>query len=166
MELDGDGNLDLLSGSYSRHDQDMAGLFQVLWGEKGGGFRGPEALQGDDGELLIVTSSGGEDDDVERICTRPFAADLDGDGKLDIIFSNEKEFGIYLFKDMKSGWSRKVLAGKRGDADALPMISRNGTNNGFWVHSGQLWWSNEDTVNLKDHVDRRSIKELLKKAPK
>ncbi|MBM4068252.1 MAG: hypothetical protein FJ271_04830 [Planctomycetes bacterium] len=92
--------------------------------------------------------------------------DLDGDGKLDIIFSNEKEFGIYLFKDMKSGWSRKVLAGKRGDADALPMISRNGTNNGFWVHSGQLWWSNEDTVNLKDHVDRRSIKELLKKAPK
>src|SRR5207248_2642886 len=27
--------------------------------------------------------------------------DLDGDGKLDIIFSNEKEYGIYLFKDMK-----------------------------------------------------------------
>jgi len=88
VELDGDGNLDLLSGSYSRHDQDMAGLFQVLWGEKGGGFRGPEALQGDDGELLIVTSSGGEDDDVERICTRPFAADLDGDGKLDIVTGN------------------------------------------------------------------------------
>lgn len=89
--------------------------------------------------------------------------DLDGDGKLDIIFSNEKEYGIYLFKDMKNGWSRKVMAGKRGDADALPMISRNGANNGFWVHSGQLWWSNEDTAHLKDHVERRSIKELLKK---
>lgn len=94
--------------------------------------------------------------------------DLDGDGKLDIIFSNEKEYGIYLFKDMKSGWSRKVMAGKRGEPGAsatgvgLPMISRNGTNNGFWVHSGHLWWSNEDTVQLKDHVDRRSIKELLK----
>lgn len=88
--------------------------------------------------------------------------DLDGDGKLDIIFSNEKEYGIYLFKDMTTGWSRKVMAGKREDKDALPMISRNGTNNGFWVHSGSLWWSNEDTVLLKDHVDRRSIKELLK----
>lgn len=100
--------------------------------------------------------------------------DLDGDGKLDIIFSNEKEYGIFLFKDMKSGWSRKVMAGKHGEPgasatggqDPLPMISRNGTNNGFWVHSGQLWWSNEDTAHLKDHVDRRSINELLKKAPK
>jgi hypothetical protein len=92
--------------------------------------------------------------------------DLDGDGKLDIIFSNEKEYGIYLFKDMKKGWSRKVMAGKAGDKDALPMILRNGTNNGFWVHSGQLWWSNEDTVLLKDHVDRRSIKELLERSKK
>ena len=85
----------------------------------------------------------------------------------------EKEYGIYRFKDMKEGWSRKVLAGKRGAksepealATELPMISRHGTNNGFWVHSGHLWWSNEDTVLLKDHVDRRSIKELLKNAPK
>lgn len=90
--------------------------------------------------------------------------DLDGDGRLDIIFSNEKEYGIYLFKDLKEGWSRKVMAGKAGDKDALPMISRNGTNNGFWVHSGSLWWSNEDTVLLKDYVDRRSIKELLARA--
>ena len=48
-----------------------------------------------------------------------------------------------------------------GDKNALPMISKSGTNNGFWVHSGHLWWSNEDTVLLKDHVERRSIKELL-----
>lgn len=89
--------------------------------------------------------------------------DLDGDGKLDVIYSNEKEYGIYLFKDLKEGWSRKVIAGKAGEPDALPMISRNGTNNGFWVHSGSLWWSNEDTVLLKDHVDRRSIKELLRR---
>jgi hypothetical protein len=90
--------------------------------------------------------------------------DLDGDGKRDVIFSNEKEYGIYLFKDMKLGWSRKVIAGKAGDKNAIPPIAKNGTNNGFWVHSGHLWWSNEDTVLLKDHVDRRSIKELLEKA--
>jgi len=92
--------------------------------------------------------------------------DLDGDGYLDVIISNEKEYGIYLFKDMEEGWSRKVIAGKAGEPDALPMIARNGTNNGFWVHSGSLWWSNEDTVLLKDHVDRRSIKALLQRAPR
>jgi hypothetical protein len=88
--------------------------------------------------------------------------DLNNDGKLDMVFSNEKEYGVYLFTDMEKGWSKKVMAGKRGDKDALPMISRNGTNNGCWVHSGHLWWSNEDTVLLKDHVDRRSIEEMLK----
>jgi peptidoglycan/xylan/chitin deacetylase (PgdA/CDA1 family) len=84
--------------------------------------------------------------------------DLDGDGKLDIVYSNEKEFAVYLRGDV--GW-KKIMAGKRGDANALAMISRNGTTNGFWVHSGQLWWSNEDTVLLKDHVDRRSFKQVL-----
>jgi putative membrane-bound dehydrogenase-like protein len=87
--------------------------------------------------------------------------DLDGDGKLDIVFSNEKEYGIYLFTDLQKGWSRKVIAGKRSDKNALPMISHKGTNNGFWVHSRQFWWSNEHTPLLKDHVDRQSINELL-----
>jgi putative membrane-bound dehydrogenase-like protein len=92
--------------------------------------------------------------------------DLDGDGNLDVVFSNEKAYGIYLFRDMKTGWSRKVLAGTRGGTDngtsELPMISRNGTNNGMWVHSRSLWWSNENTPLMKDHVDSRSFNELLK----
>jgi len=102
--------------------------------------------------------------------------DLDGDGKLDIIFSNEKEYGIYLFTDMEKGWSKKVFHRKRGEpgasatggapSDELPMISRHGANNGFWVHSGYLWWSNEDTVLLKDHVDRQKISDLLRAAEK
>jgi len=88
--------------------------------------------------------------------------DLDGDGKLDIIFSNENEYGVYLFKDMKEGWNRKVIAGKAGDPGALPMIANKGQNMGFFVHSGHLWWSNESTALLKDHVARVPIKELLK----
>jgi hypothetical protein len=87
--------------------------------------------------------------------------DLDGDGKLDLLFSNEQDYGLYLFENMEKGWSKKILAGKAGDQDALPMIARQGHNNGFWVHSGHLWWSNEETVKLRDHVNRRSIKELL-----
>jgi putative membrane-bound dehydrogenase-like protein len=88
--------------------------------------------------------------------------DLDGDGYDDIVFSNEKEYGIYLFKDMKTGWSRKLMAGKAGDPGALPPIAKHGKNNGFWVHSKSLWWGNEDTVALKDHVARRSFAELLR----
>src|SRR5262245_51426458 len=67
--------------------------------------------------------------------------DLNGDGSDDIIFSNEKEYGIYLFTDMEKGWSKKVFHRKRGEPEAsaiggaptdeLPMISRHGTNNGF-----------------------------------
>lgn len=86
--------------------------------------------------------------------------DLNGDGKLDLVFSNEKEYGVYLFIDMKNGW-KKLRAGKAGDANAIPMIAKNGKNNGCWAHSGQLWWANEDTHLLKNHVDRRSFKALL-----
>jgi hypothetical protein len=86
--------------------------------------------------------------------------DLRGAGKLDLIFANEKEFGVYRFGDMKTGYT-KVRAGKASDANPLPMITRRGMNNGCWAHSGQLWWANEDTVLLKNHVDRRSFKELL-----
>jgi Polysaccharide deacetylase len=86
--------------------------------------------------------------------------DLTGNGKLDLVFSNEKAFGVYRFADMKTGWT-KQRAGKPGDANAIPMIARNGTNNGCWAHSGELWWANEDTMLLKNHVDRRALKDLV-----
>ncbi|HEY1378654.1 MAG TPA: PVC-type heme-binding CxxCH protein [Gemmataceae bacterium] len=87
--------------------------------------------------------------------------DIDGDGHPDVIWSNETSFGLYLFADMKTGWSRKVLSGKPGDANALPLISRNGTDNGAWFHSRHLWVQNENTALLKDHVDRRAFNDLL-----
>ncbi len=88
--------------------------------------------------------------------------DLDEDGALDVIFSNEKEFGVYLFESMEKGWSRKVIAGPREAPNAIPVISRSGTNNGFWVHSRHLWWQNEDTAKLPNLVDRLAFNTLLK----
>jgi putative membrane-bound dehydrogenase-like protein len=88
-------------------------------------------------------------------------ADLDGDGKLDVIWSNEESYGLYLFKDMQTGWT-KVLAGKAGDKDALPLIANKGSDMGAWFHSKHIWWSNENTVLFKDHVARRSFEELLR----
>jgi len=88
--------------------------------------------------------------------------DLDEDGNLDVVFSNDREYGIYLFESMEKGWTRKVMAGKAGAPGALPKIVRDGTNNGFFVHSRHFWWQNEDTAKLPSLVDRRSFNDLLK----
>jgi len=53
VDLDGDGNRDILSGSYSRMGEDMAGLFQVLWGQRGGKFKKAAELNGTDGKPLV-----------------------------------------------------------------------------------------------------------------
>ncbi len=99
MDVNGDGQLDVLSGSYSRMEESMAGLFQVLYGEGEGKFRKAEVLNGTDGEPLIIPTEG---DDIDRICTRPFAVDLDGDGKLDIVSGNFAGT-FFLFKGEGDG---------------------------------------------------------------
>ena len=88
--------------------------------------------------------------------------DLDEDGRLDVVSSNDEGYAVYLFDSMASGWSRKVMAGKPGDPKGLPMIARGGRNDGFFVHSRALWWQNENTDKLPDLVDRRSFNGLLK----
>ncbi len=87
MDIDGDGHRDILSGSYSRMQTPMAGLFQVLYGKSDGTFRKAEVLKGADGEPLIIPIKG-EEQMTENICTRPFAVDWDADGHLDLVVGN------------------------------------------------------------------------------
>jgi hypothetical protein len=88
--------------------------------------------------------------------------DLNRDHRADFVRSNNKGWAIALFKDVVSGW--EILhSGDRGATDAIPMITRDGTNNGAWFHSRHLWVQNEDTAKMKDLVDRRSFEELLQK---
>jgi hypothetical protein len=86
VDIDGDGHLDILSGSYSRMEKEMAGLFQVMYGNPDGTFRKAEVLKGTDGKPLIIPLNG--QPMTENICTRPFAVDWDGDGHLDLVVGN------------------------------------------------------------------------------
>ena len=129
MDLDADGNRDILSGSYSRMDQSMAGLFQVLRGQPDGTFKKAQVLKGTDGEPLIIPVKGkaGEGEDwIKNICTRPFAVD----GDLDLVVGNFLGT-FYLFRgegkggfqpvpeEQKAGDQPLKIAGAHGDPFAI-----------------------------------------------
>lgn len=93
-------------------------------------------------------------------------ADLNEDGREDLIFSNHERYSIHLWDKDKSSWTIEVVNAKRGskpaDQEIPPIIRADGSNNGFWVHSKMLVWQNEDTAKLKDLIDRRPFAELLR----
>jgi FG-GAP-like repeat len=86
VDLDGDGRHDILSGSYSRKETALPGLFWVLQGKADGTFRPAEVLKGTDGEPLIIPLNYNKLNIY--ILTHPFAVDWDGDGPLDLVVSN------------------------------------------------------------------------------
>jgi putative membrane-bound dehydrogenase-like protein len=88
--------------------------------------------------------------------------DVDEDAYDDVVFSNERSYSLDLFRSLAEGWSRRVLAGRAGQDGGLPMIARDGTNNGVWFHSGHMWAQNETTDRMKNVVDRRALADLLK----
>ncbi|HSG70924.1 MAG TPA: VCBS repeat-containing protein, partial [Planctomycetaceae bacterium] len=92
--------------------------------------------------------------------------DVNEDGHDDIIFSNHARYGVWLWKDLETGWSIEAISGKRGEnppEEEIPMIVReDGTNNGAWFHSKHMWVQNEDTAELPNLVDRRSFEWLVR----
>ncbi len=139
-DVDGDGICELILGD--------VGIYK--WSERGWGLM-PVALP----KGAHIVDSQGRDAGLRFV-------DLNEDGKLDLVWSNENDYGVYLYEQFRRRLWVKILEGKRNDAKALPMITRKGTINGAWFHSGHLWVQNEDTSILKDRMDRRSFKELLK----
>lgn len=95
MDLNSDGHIDILSGSYSRMGSPMAGLLQVLYGNADGTFKKAVELKGTDNKPLVIPP-GEEQGDTDSICTRPYAVDWDGDGDLDLVVGNFSG-GFHLF---------------------------------------------------------------------
>jgi putative membrane-bound dehydrogenase-like protein len=94
--------------------------------------------------------------------------DFNKDGAADLIASNEKEYGLWLyvpgdFLGFKKGFSRQIIHAKRGDKPEIPMIVRGGEfpNNSAWFTSDSMLLENEDTAKLPDLLERVSFKELL-----
>jgi hypothetical protein len=153
VDLDGDGNPDILSGSYSRMEQKMAGLFQVMYGNGDGTFRKAEVLKGTDGQPLIIPTKG-ENEITETICTRPFAVDWDGDGILDLVVGNFSGTFYWFKGEGKGRFSpkpEKVMAGDEplripgahsdpfvvdwdGDGD-LDIISGSANGGVYWAEN-------------------------------
>lgn len=81
----------------------MAGFFYVFWGTKDKGFQKPEVVKGSDGSPLEIQVAGeGNANITEKICTKPAAGDIDGDGHLDLVVGTFAGT-FYLFKGEGKG---------------------------------------------------------------
>ncbi len=145
MDLNNDGIADLLSGSYSRNEQPMAGLFQVLWGQAEGEFSKAKTLTGSDGKDLEIPHDG-EDQVTESICTRPFAVDWNGDSLLDLIvgvFSGS----FYLFRGEEGNTFSPIPVRLEGEGAPLKVDGAHGDPFVIdWDGDGDL-----DLISGSDH---------------
>jgi hypothetical protein len=124
VDLNNDGYRDILSGSYSRMGESMAGLFQVLWGEKGGGFKPAAVLKGTDKEPLIIPIKD-KSEITENICTRPTAVDWNGDGHLDLVVGNFAG-SFYVFTGEGKGKFKPKPAPLMGSNGPLKISGHHG----------------------------------------
>ena len=139
MDLDGDGRTDVLSGCYTHRDgrRDMVGEFYLFRGVEHG-YAPHERLRGSDGEPLVVrVRTDVEYPDSDRICTRPTAVDLDGDGDLDIVTGNEA--GLFaLFQGESDGFAPESSFLTGTDGSLLKVDGHSDPHFADWDGDGDL----------------------------
>jgi FG-GAP-like repeat len=174
VDIDGDGHRDILSGSYSRMQQDMAGLFQVLQGKPDGTFRRAEVLKGTDGEPLIIPIKG-RDEMTENICTRPFAIDWDADGHLDLVVGNFSGT-FYWFKGqgkgkfsprpepIKAGSSPLRIAGAHSDPFVIDWDGDGDLDLLSGSSNGGVQWA-ENRAGKRKTPELRPFQQLIQPGP-
>ena len=86
--------------------------------------------------------------------------DFDGDGDLDILVGE----ALYFFEKDSESWGefKKVMLPQSKQLSPLSALRFDGTDNGFFFHSGHLCWQNEFTADLPDMMHRVSVEKLLR----
>ena len=145
-DLDRDGICELIVGNPNEQ-----GVFRWLSG-RGGWKRLPFSLPSG----TTIVDAEGRDAGLRLV-------DVDVDGHPDVVFSNAQRYSVNCFTSMTEGWSRALLAGRRGDENEIPPIVRaDGTNNGAWFSHNHMWVQNEETGRKLPHeMDSRHFTRLL-----
>jgi len=134
-DIDGDGRCELLLGNASQN-----AVF--AWSDDADRWnRRPYSLP--DGTMIV--DGHGRDAGLRFV-------DINGDGREDLVFSNETRYSVHEFVSPQEGWARTLIRGEDKPDRAIPPFVRDGGNNGVFFHSGRLWVVNETTNNLPNHA--------------
>lgn len=102
---------------------------------------------------------------VKRFPAAARFVDVNEDGRLDLVFADAEQYGVWLFASLDKGWSIELLAGKRGEKPAEqelpPIVRADGTDNGFFVRDRALHWMNEDTADRPNLIISWDFDRLL-----
>ena len=84
--------------------------------------------------------------------------DFDGDGDLDILVGT----ALYFFESDGKDWGnfKKVMLPESKEFSPLQTLRFDGSDNGFFFHSGHLCWQNEFTADLPDMLYRLPVAKL------
>ena len=87
--------------------------------------------------------------------------DADGDGHVDVVFSNAERYAVHLYNPAKGDWSIarmnavRDVQNREGEDALPPFVRADGTNNGAWFKYGYLFVQNEDNDGQRLNAIRK-----------